>query len=403
MRVRVSTKDEYRQIFNEVWRVIKHTFYDPEMHGVDWKAVHDKYSAVLPSVADRDALSTLINRMLGELKASHMGYRPARDRGGPGYSTMSLGLELEPDGKSGLYRVSHIYEYGPASKDWANVSEGDYVLEIDGKSLKAGDNYYRMLNHPLNDRVDLTLSPNPDGSDNRTTRLELASSRDLWYLQYYEWVRQNRAKVEEKSGGRLAYIHILSMSDPWLERFKRELLQYRRKDGLIIDVRHNGGGHIDVELLDVLERKMYGYRIWRDSVPIDRPSRGFYGPKAVLINEYSFSNAEIFPRGFRDLGLGKLVGKPTGGGVIGTTSYELIDGSSIRTPRVAAFAIDGTNLENWGVKPDIDVDLTPEDQLENLDPQLDTAIAEVMKQLPPAEEKQEKKPIKEETEKTEEK
>ncbi|MHC4663821.1 MAG: S41 family peptidase [Planctomycetota bacterium] len=401
VRVRISTTEEYAQIFNEVWRIIKHTFYDPDMHGVNWDEIYRKYSAVLPTVADRDALSTLLNRMLGELKASHMGYRPVRGASGSGYSTMSLGLDLEPDQKSGLYRVSHICEYGPASKDWANVSEGDYLLEIDGKSLKAGDNYYRMLNHPLNDRVDLTLSTLPDGSDNRTTRIQLVSSRDLWYLRYHEWVRSNRARVEEKSGGRLAYIHILSMSMPWYERFRRELQQYRQKDGLIIDVRNNGGGRIDTYLLDVLERKMYGYRIWRDSVPIDRPSRGFYGPKAVLINESSFSNAEIFPRGFRDLGLGKLIGRPTGGGVIGTTSYSLIDGSSIRTPRVAAFAIDGTNLENWGVKPDIDIDRTPEDQLAGRDPQLDTAIAEVMKQLPPAEEEPEKKPIKEKPEKKE--
>ncbi|TET32483.1 MAG: hypothetical protein E3J72_19665 [Planctomycetota bacterium] len=382
VKVKVDTAKEFEQIFHECWRMLKHAFYDPDMHEVDWEAMRDKYAAVLPSVTDRDALGTVINRMLGELKASHMGYYAPREPSS-GVSTLSFGLELEADAESGLYRIGHIYEYGPALKDWANVSEGDYLFAVDGKPLAAGDNYHRMLNHPLNDRLDLTVGPNADGSDNRSTRIKLIGSTGLWRLRYRKWVDDNRRRVEERSGGRLAYTHILSMSRPYLEQFKRELMQYRQKEGVVIDVRNNGGGYIDVYLLDFLEKKKYGYRTYnREAVKIDRPRHGFYGPKVVLTNEYSFSNAEIFPRGFRDLGLGKLIGIKTGGGVIGTSSYTLIDGSRIRTPVVGAYARDGTNLENWGVNPDIKIDRTPEDDLVGRYPQLDGAIDELLKSLP---------------------
>ncbi|MHC4660774.1 MAG: S41 family peptidase [Planctomycetota bacterium] len=382
LKVKIDAAREMAQIFHEVWRVMKHTFHDPKMHGVDWIAVRDKYAAVLPSVTDRDTLDVLINLMLGELNASHMGYYGAGDER-PSYSTMSPGFELEADAASGRYRIAHIYEDGPATKDWANVSEGDYLISIDGREVKAGDNYYEILNHPLNERVDLVLSPNPDGTDNRTTRIKLISGRELYSLRYYEWVKANRKRVEEISGGRLAYVHIPSMSGRSLTRFKREIVQYRLHEGLIIDVRNNGGGNIDQQLLDVLERKAYGFSVLRDASPVRHHRLGFFGVKCVIHNEFSFSDAEVFPAGFRDLGLGRLIGMPTGGGVIGTSGHRLIDGSYMRTPRWSYFDAKGTNLENLGVKPDIMVDLTPEDELAVRYPQLDRAIGELMKLLPP--------------------
>ncbi len=388
VKVKIDKAKEMSQVFHEAWRVMKHTFHDPEMHKVDWVAIRDKYAAALPSITDRTALATLINRMLGELKASHMGYygagRRSRRRGpsDTGISTMSPGFELEADAASGLYRVGHIYEDGPAAKDWANVSEGDYILEVDGKPLKAGENYYRLFNHALNDRVDLTLSASMDGADNRTTRIQLVSDRSVNSLRYYEWVEANREHVKKVSNGRLAYLHIPSMSRRPLARFKMELEQFRLHEGIIIDVRFNGGGNIDQQLLDVLERGYYGFSCLRGSVPVPHHRSGFFGKKCVLQNEYSFSDAEVFPAGFRDLKLGKLIGMPTGGGVIGTSSHRLMDGSSMRTPRWSYYSKDKINLENLGVQPDIKVDCTPEDQVAGRDPQLDRAIEEMMKQLP---------------------
>jgi tricorn protease len=172
------------------------------------------------------------------------------------------------------------------------------------------------------------------------------------------------------------------MSGRWLERFKREIIEFRLKEALIIDVRNNGGGNIDQQLLDVLERRMYGRWVSRGSIPGRRPGDGFFGPKIVMINERSFSDAEVFPQGFKDLGLGKVIGVPTGGGVIATGSYRLMDGSSIRTPYVGVYTAKNMNLETCGgVKPDIHVDISPEDELAERDPQLKVAVEELLKQL----------------------
>ncbi len=388
VRVKIDRAAEYAQIFNECWRTMKHYFYDADMHGVDWKAVHDKYAAVLPSVVEKEALGTIVNKMLGELNASHMGFYVNTGSRSSGYTTMHPGFEIVPDPESGLYRVGRIHKKGPADREWVDIKKGDYILSIDGRGLKVPENYWKILNHPLNERVDIVVSAEPEGKEKRTSTVKLSSYSSIMSLEYYEWVDSNREQVDKLSGGRLAYAHIPSMSGRWLERFKREIIEFRLKEGLVIDVRNNGGGLIDRQLLDILERRMYSKRITRGSIPGRRPGNAFFGPKVVLMNERSFSDAEVFPQGFKDLGLGKLVGMPTGGGVIGTGSYRLIDGSTIRTPLVGYYSKKGINLENYGVKPDILVDISPEDQLTRRDPQLEAAVGELMKQLPPSEKKE---------------
>src|SRR5947208_10590655 len=190
--------------------------------------------------------------------------------------------------------------------------------------------------------------------------------------------------VDKLTGGRVGYLHIQAMDPPSLAKFRKELAEYRHKEGLVIDERWNGGGNIEQELLAILVQKPY--QVWRPrgTEPTDRPFRGYFGPKIVLQNWRSASNAEMFPAGFRALGLGKLVGTPTMGAVIGTGSYSLIDGSTIRTPSVGVFLADSsrTNMENYGVQPDIFVDNTPEDNLASRDRQLEVAVSELMKQLP---------------------
>ncbi|MHC4608352.1 MAG: S41 family peptidase, partial [Planctomycetota bacterium] len=354
VRVKIDRAAEYSQIFHECWRTMKYHFYDPDFHGVDWEAIRDKYAAVLPSVTEKTALSSVVNRMLGELKASHLGFRAKLDSNPLEYYTYHPGFALVPDAASGLYRVGHIIRKGPADHEWVDVKEGDYVLSIDGKELKVPANYWEILNHPLNTRVEVTVSSDPEGGGKRTSTINLATYNSLYSTQYREWVRRNREKVDELSNGRLAYLHIPSMNRSWLEVFKRELIEYRLKEGLVLDVRNNGGGNIDQQLLDVLERRIFGTWVPRDSVHGWRPWNGFFGPKIVMVNEKSFSDAEVFPQGFRDLGLGKIVGVPTGGGVIATGSYTLIDGSTIRTPGQGVYtAKEGLNLENFGVRPDI--------------------------------------------------
>jgi len=367
-------------VFDEAWRATRDGFYDPQMHGYNWNAIRAKYLRLLPQVVDSEELADLINEMIGEINASHMGTYPPG--GGSDYQTRRLGLELSADEEAGMYRVSHIYKEGPADKDYVNLKVDDYVLAIDGKELKVGDSYYTLLSHLLNEKVVLTVNdkPTPEGSRKvRIKHISLDQQQDLWYEH---WVRTRREKVDKLSDERIGYLHIRAMDTRCLERFKKELVENYTKEALIIDVRWNGGGNIDQQLLDVLERRPYqwwGPRAFGGKTR--RPQEGFYGPKAVLINESSGSNAEMFPDGFRRLGLGKLIGAKTQGAVIGTGSYHLMDGTRIRMPSVGVYTKTGEVMENYGVEPDIAVQNTPEDDLVDRDRQLERAVCELLEEI----------------------
>ena len=202
-------------------------------------------------------------------------------------------------------------------------------------------------------------------------------------LRYDRWVKQRRDLVNKLSNGRIGYLHIQGMNQPSLRKFEKELREYRDKEAMVIDQRWNGGGNIEQELLAILVQRQY--QVWqpRGTEATTRPAAGFFGPKVVLQNWRSASNAEMFPAGFRALGLGKVIGTPTMGAVIGTGSYSLIDGSTVRTPGVGVYLADKgqTNMENTGVRPDILVDNTPEETLAGRDRQLEVAVEELLKQI----------------------
>ncbi len=321
--------------------------------------------------------------MIGELNASHTGAAPPPGGRAGGVSTGHLGIELEPDNAAGRYRVTYIYEDGPADKDWVKVGVGDYLIAINGKPVKAGDEYWQLLNYRLNRKVEVTFNNKPVEEGAWRTRIESISQGAYSQLRYDRWVKERRKKVDELSGGRVGYLHIQAMNPPSLRKFEKEIREYRNKEALIIDERWNGGGNIEQELLAILVQREY--QIWqpRGSEPSGRPFAGFFGPKVVLQNWRSASNAEMFPAGFRALGLGKVVGTPTMGAVIGTGSYSLIDGSTVRTPGVGVYLADPkkTNMENYGVQPDMFVDNAPEDNLAGRDRQLEAAVGELLKQL----------------------
>jgi len=384
VRVQIDRPAEWAEMFDDGWRTMKYRFYDPNMHGMNWDAARAKYRPLVDFVGDRQELLNIINEMIGELNASHTGAAPPpRGQGGGGVATSHLGLELEPDTAAGRYRVAYIYEDGPADKDWVRVKVGDYLLAIDGKPVKAGDEYWQMLNERLNRKVTVTFNSKPAEDGAWNTRIEAISTGAYSQLRYERWVKERRKKVDELSGGRIGYLHIQAMNPPSLRRFEKELREYRNKDAMIIDQRWNGGGNIEQELLAILVQRQY--QIWqpRGTEATSRPFAGFFGPKVVLQNWRSASNAEMFPAGFRALGLGKVIGTPTMGAVIGTGSYSLIDGSTVRTPGVGVFLADSkrTNMENYGVQPDILVDNKPEDTLAGRDRQLEAAVDELMKQL----------------------
>jgi len=384
VRVKVDRPAEWAEMFDDGWRTMKYRFYDPQMHGMDWDAARAKYRPLVDFVGDRQEVLNLVNEMIGELNASHTGAAPPpRGAAGGGVSTGNLGLEFEPDATAGRYRVTYIYEEGPADKDWVRVKVGDYLLAINGKPVKSGDDYWELLNNRLNRKVDVTFNSKPAEDGAWHTRIEAISPNAYSQLRYERWVKERRKKVDELSGGRVGYLHIQAMNEPSLRRFEKEIREFRNKEALVIDQRWNGGGNIEQELLAILVQREY--EIWqpRGTEATGRPFAGFFGPKIVLQNWRSASNAEMFPAGFRALGLGKVVGTPTMGAVIGTGSYSLIDGSTVRTPGVGVYLADAkrTNMENYGVQPDLLVDNKPEDTLAGRDRQLEAAVEELMKQL----------------------
>lgn len=383
VRVHIDRPSEWAEMFDDAWRTMKYRFYDPQMHGMNWDAARTKYRPLVEYVGDRQELLNIINEMIGELNASHTGAAPPPGGRQGRVSTSHLGLELEPDGTAGRYRVTHVYEDGPADKDWVRVKQGDYLIAINGKAVKAGDEYWQLLNNPINRRVEVTFNDKPGEEGAWRTRIETISGGAYSQLRYERWVMDRRKKVDELSNGRIGYLHIQAMNQPSLRKFEKEIREFRNKEALVIDQRWNGGGNIEQELLAILVQRQY--QIWqpRGTEPAGRPFAGFFGPKVVLQNWRSGSNAEMFPAGFRALGLGKVIGTPTAGAVIGTGSYSLIDGSTVRTPGVGVYLADSkrTNMENLGVQPDMFVDNSPEDNLAGRDRQLEAAVDELIKQL----------------------
>jgi tricorn protease len=387
--VRIDRRAEWNQLFEEAWRVMKYRFYDEKMHGKDWAAIKARYKPLLRFAGTNEDVYDLANEMIGELNASHTGVSGPPTRQMPRvYTTRFLGFEMEPDRRAGRYRVSHIYREGPADREWIDLAVGDYVLAIDGQDLKAGDNYWKLLSTTLNEYIPVRYAKNANGDGAKTARI--ASVTSLNDIKYEEWVAQRREIVEKETNGEIAYVHIRAMNQPSLARFRNEIDEYTNKKGIIVDIRYNGGGNIDQELIDILERQPYqfwnqrmGARTWGR-----RPRQAIAGPKVMLINHRSGSDSEVTPMGFRQLGLGRIVGNPTAAAVIATGSYALINGGAIRTPGSLVVTYDpskpnnyGINLENYGVPPDVWVENTPMDEVKKFDRELKVAIDEAMKML----------------------
>ena len=385
--VKVDHRAEWEQIFEEAWRVMKFRFYDPNMHGKDWDAIKAHYKPLLAHIGSYEDAHDLANHMIGELNASHVGVNgPSSVSMDSEYATRLPGVELEP--ALGGYRVSHVYRDGPADKEWLDIEVGDFVLAIDGQEIRAGDNYWEILNHVLNDYVTLRVADSPDGANARDQRVATITS--LRNIQYQEWVEGNRDFVERESGGKIAYLHIRSMNQASLEVFENEINRFWNAQGIIVDIRYNGGGNTDQQLLDILERRPYEYWNNRWAAPSAgrRPRQAIAGPKVMLINARSGSDSEVTPLGFRDLGLGSIVGNPTAAAVIATGSYRLLHGGSIRTPGSLVVNYDptkphnhGINLENYGVAPDVFVWNTPQDELDGFDRELKAAVDEALRML----------------------
>jgi tricorn protease len=383
VRMQVDSVAERQQVFEEAWRVMRNRFYDPQMHGVNWGAAKTKYESLLPNIADSEELHNVVMEMIGEISASHTGISGGPNPGAEQdrVQTFYPGFDLEADA-SGFYKVTFIYKNGPADHDYVKIAVGNYIIAVKGKELKTSDNYWKFFNLIPGRKFEFMVNSKPQADGAWAVTVEPIAGAAQTNLEYDRWVDARRAMVDKLSNGEIGYLHIRAMDAPSLAKFERDLLDNMGKKALIIDERFNGGGGIDQELLEILnQRKQYESYRGRDSVRIPRPVQAFFGPMVVLENERSASNAEMFPEGFKTLGLGKVVGVTTYGAVIGTGAYTLLDGSSIRTPSFGVYTANGTNFENYGVPPDVYIDNTPPDFLTGHDRQIEKAIEVLRAQM----------------------
>lgn len=389
----VDLAEERRQAFDQAWRLMRDSFYDPKMHGTDWSAVYARYRPMVDETLDVKDFHLLLQEMVGELNASHTGATPAA--GGPGgrpggappgagrNDTASLGLWFDWNGSGPGLKVTEVLHDGPADTDDTRIKPGEYVLAVGGVDAAPTEAFIKSLAGKGGSAVEVLVNGVPDKNGARTVKLTPVSRSQFNDLLYDHWVENNRTMVDRLSGGKLAYLHIRAMDQPSLERFDRELVtEAYDRQGLVLDVRNNGGGRIHDDLFAILTKKVHAYETPRDGLKMTQPFGAFFRPMILLINGSSFSDAEIFPNGFRANGLGKIVGVPTGGGVIGTADTVLLDGQTrFRVPRTGWQTLDGRNLENWGVPPDLYVEITPADYLAGKDPQMERAVQELLKQL----------------------
>jgi tricorn protease len=377
VRLTVDTPKERAQMFNEAWRLLLTGFYDSELHGVDWSAVRSHYEPLALAAYTDEEFRMVVREMLGELSASHLGiYKYA----GGGASTGRLGIRHDERYAGPGVRVRSVIQDGPA--DLAGIARGEYILAIDGHEVTRGDDYYCYLTDTAGREILVDVASKP-GAERRQVRIRPASAGTTRRLVYEEGIRKNRQRVADLSGGRLGYLHIAGMGLGNLRQFEEDLFaQGGDKDGLIIDIRGNGGGSVHDEILRFLDRRRYGYTETRTRPPSYNPLELYAKPVALVIDESCYSDAEIFPMGWEALGLGPVVGTPTYGAVIGTNDVQLIDGTWFRVPGAGWYSMTGRNLEHWGIEPDVRVDAAPEDASRGTDAQLAKAVQVLLTKLP---------------------
>lgn len=386
----VDHRAEWAQIFDESWRQMRDFFYDPGMHGTDWAGQRAKYGALVPAVATRNDLTYLIGEMIGELRIGHA-YVGGGDRdNAPRIKTGLLGARVSRDPASRAYHIDHILpganwnrdSRSPLTELGVDIKVGDYILAVDGRPVAAMNNLFSALIGMVGHQVVLRVNATP--TDEGARDVTIVPIADEGPLYYEEWVQGNIDHVAARTGGRVGYLHIPDMGPEGLNAFVRRFYPQLDKDALIVDVRGNGGGNVSPQIMERLNREIVMINLRRNGTPRGNPGDQVFGPKVTLMNEYSASDGDLFPYRVKTLGLGKLVGKRSWGGVVGIWgSLPFIDGGELRKPESGPYAKDGSKwvIEGHGVDPDIVVDNDPRREFLGEDQQLDRAIAEVMAEL----------------------
>jgi tricorn protease len=387
IEVMIDPRAEWKQIFDEAWRINRDYFYAPNMHGADWNAMRAKYAEFLPHLTNRGDLNRLLTWLGSELAVGHH-----RSGGGDTYwqprSVPGGLLGADYSVENGRYRFKKVYGglnwnpelRSPLTEPGVNVKAGEYLLAVRGKELRAPTNIYSLFENTSGKIIEITVGPNPDGTGSRTVQVvPIASEANL---RNRDWVEGNLRKVDQATGGRVAYVYVPNTAGAGHTYFKRYFYPQAHKEAIIVDERFNGGGQIADYYIDILRRPFASYFGTRYGADIKVPGASIQGPKAMLIDETAGSGGDMLPWMWRKFQIGPLIGKRTWGGLVGTLGFPvLMDGGVVTAPNLGIWTEDGWIVENVGVPPDIEVEQTPADVINGRDPQLERAIQWVMEEL----------------------
>ncbi|MEM6525445.1 MAG: S41 family peptidase [Bacteroidota bacterium] len=391
-KINIDHNNEREQVFEEAWSALNEGFYDPAFHGKDWKGLKKKYKKWALAASTSQDFYYVFNLMLGQLNASHMGLFGGNDEKTQRESTGRLGIEVVPE-KGGV-KVVHIVPHTPADKVKSKLYVGDVITSVNGQKMASDANFYGLLAEETGNQVLLEIK----GTNGSSREVVIRPSRSINAQLYEEWIKEKQALTEKYSNGRLGYIHIRGMNLPSFERFERELMASGLgKEGIVIDVRYNGGGWTTDYLMAVLNVKQHAYTIPRGAAKsLDEnknftqyypyserlPLSSWTKPSIAMCNESSYSNAEIFSHAYKTLGIGTLVGMPTFGAVISTGGQGLLDGSFVRMP-FRAWYVKATeeNMENGPAVPDVIIDNPPASRAIGQDAQLKKSVELLLGQI----------------------
>jgi tricorn protease len=383
----VDPKHEWKQMFDEVWRTERDYFYDANMHGLDWAATKKKYEVFLPYVAHRADLDYLFSEMMGEMVVGHNYVRPGDV---PELTPDPVGLlGADYEVVKGFYRFKRVFNgenfnpnlRAPLTEPGVNVKAGDYLLAVNNRPLRGTDNVYSFFENTVGKQITLTVNSQPSMAGARQVTVVPVTSEAN--LRRMAWVEGNRRRVDELTGGRVAYVYLPNTSAEGYEFFNRYYFSQLDKEAVIIDERFNGGGFVADYILDMLNRPLLSYWAPREGKPFTSPGASIYGPKVMLVNEFAGSGGDALPAFFRRRSMGTIIGKRTWGGLVGISDYPtLIDGGSITSPSFGIYSPDGKwEIENVGVSPDIEVEMYPKVTQNGADPQLEKAVEVILGDL----------------------
>lgn len=390
MVANIDPRAEWHQIFTDAWRFYRDYFYDPEMNGVNWNLMRERYSKLLDDCITRTDVNYVIGELIGELNNSHT-YRGGGELQEPKRRNVGLlGIDWELD--NGAYRVKRIIQpapwaasevRSPLSQPDVDVPVGDYILAVNGQRIDTKEDPWAAFQGLADRTVTLTVNSKPGMDGARTVLVKTLNEREDARLRNLAWIEAHRKRVDEATNGRVGYIYVPDTGLRGQDELYRQFMGQFHKPGLIIDERFNNGGQIPDRFIELLNRPITNFWAVRDGNDWQTPQIAHNGPEVMLINAWSGSGGDMFPWLFRHDGLGPLIGTRTWGGLVGYSGVpQLVDGGGVTVPTFGIYSTDGKwVVENKGVSPDIEVIEDPSKLAQGIDPQLEAAIKEALKQL----------------------